>query len=271
VKDVPIERGAAHQAHILKIVEPIWLSRNATAVWLRSRIENILDWAAVRKYRTGENPARWRGSLDKLLARPSRVHRVQHLAAMPYQDIPAFMAELRQQPGVAAKALEFVILTATRTGETIGAQWAEIEGNVWTIPATRMKSGREHRVPLSPPRWRSSTQCAGRRAESTCFLAADVVAHCARSRWPWCWRAWGGTAPSTGSDHHSTIGVAKGKLPAGSLRGRAGEHRRRPDRKSLCEGQLVREASPADDRLGALLRRREQTDGRPFGARPRMS
>jgi integrase len=138
------------QGHVLKILEPIWLSKSATAVRLRSRIENILDAATARGQRAGENPARWRGHLDKLLARPSRVHRVQHLAAMPYADVPAFMAELRQQSGVAAKALQFVILTACRTNEVIGARWEEIEGDVWTVPPGRMKSNREHRVPLSP-------------------------------------------------------------------------------------------------------------------------
>jgi integrase len=128
VGDLPV--GDVDQAHILEILEPIWLSGNATAVRLRSRIENILDWATARKYRSGGNPARWRGHLDKLLARPSRVHRVQHLAAMPHTDVPAFMAELRQQPGIAARALQFVILTACRVGEAIGARWDEIDGDV---------------------------------------------------------------------------------------------------------------------------------------------
>jgi integrase len=148
IGDLPV--GDVDQAHVLKILEAVWLSKNATAVRLRSRIENILDAATARGQRAGENPARWRGHLDKLLARPSRVHRVQHLAAMPYRDVPAFMVELRAQPGVAARALEFTILTACRTGEVTGCRWEEIAGDVWTIPAGRMKSNREHRVALSP-------------------------------------------------------------------------------------------------------------------------
>ncbi len=148
IGDLPV--GEVEQAHVLKILEPVWLSKSATAVRLRSRIENVLDAAAARGQRTGENPARWRGHLDKLLARPARVHKVQHLPAMAFADVPVFMIELRAQPGVAARALEFTILTASRTGEVIGARWDEIEGDVWTVPANRMKSSREHRVALSP-------------------------------------------------------------------------------------------------------------------------
>ena len=143
-------RGEVDQAHILKILEPIWLLKSATAVRLRSRIENIMDAATARGQRTGENPARWRGHLDTLLARPSRVHRVQHLAAMPYVELPAFLAELRQQPGAAARALEFLILTACRTSEVTGCRWDEIADDVWVVPASRMKAGKEHRVPLAP-------------------------------------------------------------------------------------------------------------------------
>ena len=133
---------------VLKVLEPIWEDKNETASRLRGRIESILDWAKVRKYRDGENPARWRGHLDKLL--PSKVRKVEHHAALPYAEMPAFMVSLRDQKGVAARALEFTILTAARTGETLGARWAEIDGDVWTVPAGRMKGGREHKVPLSP-------------------------------------------------------------------------------------------------------------------------
>jgi integrase len=118
---------------------------------LRGRIEAILDWAKVRGLRSGENPARWRGHLDHLLPARSKVRRVKHHAALPYLQISTYLEELRAQKGVAAKALEFLILTAARTGEVIGARWDEIdmEAKIWTIPASRMKAGREHRVPLA--------------------------------------------------------------------------------------------------------------------------
>src|SRR5205085_8928594 len=118
---------------------------------VRGRIESVLDWAAARGYREGENPARWRGHLQNLLPPRSKVRRVEHYAALPYSQIVAFIAELRQQQGVAARALEFAILTAARTGEVIGAHSGEIDvaDLLWTVPAERMKAGREHRVPLS--------------------------------------------------------------------------------------------------------------------------
>lgn len=124
-----------------------------TASRVRGRIESILDWATARGYRDGENPARWRGHLDNLLPARARVRRVEHHAALPYVEIGAFMAGLRAQDGVSARALEFAILTAARTGEVIGARWGEINiiDKLWTIPAERIKGGREHRVPLSAP------------------------------------------------------------------------------------------------------------------------
>ena len=136
---------------VLRVLEPIWTAKPETASRLRGRIEAVLDWAKVRGYRGGENPARWRGHIDKLLPTRSKVRRVAHHAALPYSELPDFLATLCEQDGVAARALEFTILTAARTGETIGAQWSEVDivGKVWTIPAARMKAGKEHRVPLS--------------------------------------------------------------------------------------------------------------------------
>jgi integrase len=136
---------------VMKVVEPLWIAKPETAARLRGRIEAVLDWATVRGYREGSNPARWRGHLDKLLPARSRVHTVQHYAALPYEELPEFMASLHFQDGVAARALEFLILTAARTGEVLGAQSEEINGNIWIVPAARMKAGKEHRVPLSPP------------------------------------------------------------------------------------------------------------------------
>jgi integrase len=136
--------------HILAVLEPIWKIKTETASRLRGRLELVLDWATARGYREGLNPARWRGHLDKLLPKPSKVARVEHHAALPVQDMGAFMARLRQQQGMGARALEFLILTAARSGEVRGATLDEfdLEAGMWTIPAERMKAGKEHRVPL---------------------------------------------------------------------------------------------------------------------------
>ena len=144
--------GAVDVGLVLQILEPIWSTKPETAGRLRGRIEVIIDWAKARGYRDGENPARWRGHLDKLLPPRAKVHRVQHHPALGYAELPTFMAALRERPGMAARALEFTILTAARSGETRGATFAEIDlaAKLWTIPADRMKADREHRVPLSP-------------------------------------------------------------------------------------------------------------------------
>jgi len=139
------------QEHVLKILEPIWKTKTETASRLRGRLEAVLDWATVRKYRTGDNPARWKGHLDKLLPAPGKIQKVEHHKALPIDAMPEFMIDLRTREGTAARALEFTILTAARSGETRGATWAEIDksAKVWTVPAERMKAGKEHRVPLT--------------------------------------------------------------------------------------------------------------------------
>ncbi|WP_235988711.1 tyrosine-type recombinase/integrase [Pseudorhizobium endolithicum] len=136
---------------VLKALQPIWNEKPETASRVRGRIEKVLDWSKARGYRQGENPARWKGHLDHLLPRRSKVKTVKHHPALPYQEIGGFMSSLRDMEGISPRALEFAILTATRTGETVGARWPEIdmEGKMWVIPAERMKAGREHRVPLS--------------------------------------------------------------------------------------------------------------------------
>ncbi len=136
---------------VLRCLEPIWTTKTETASRLRGRIESVLDWSAVRGYREGENPARWRGHLDKLLPRPTKVATSKHLAALPFIEVGQFMQQLRQDTGVASRALEFLILTAARTNEVILAQWSEINlaAKVWVVPAEHMKSKRAHRVPLS--------------------------------------------------------------------------------------------------------------------------
>ena len=137
--------------HVLKILEPIWMTKTETATRLRGRIESVLDWATVRGFRKGENPARWKGHLDKILPAPGKVAKVEHHDAVALDDLGAFLHDLRQRDGIAARALEFLILTAARSGEVLGAIWAEIDisARVWTIPPERMKASKEHRVPLS--------------------------------------------------------------------------------------------------------------------------
>ena len=135
---------------VLKVLEPIWVTKAETASRVRQRIETVWDWAKARGYVAGENPARLRGHLDKLLPKTSKIKRVKHHAALPYKNINPFVSALRKQKGSAPLALEFLILTAGRTSEITGATWSEIDlsAKVWTVPATRMKAGEEHRVPL---------------------------------------------------------------------------------------------------------------------------
>lgn len=136
---------------VLRCLSPIWTTRTETAKRLQGRVEAILDFAAARKWREPLNPARWRGHLDKLLPRPSRVRAPVHRPAMPYQEVPLFLAEIQLLPSVSSLALQFLILTATRSGEVLGARWAEVdlEAGVWSIPAARMKAKRPHNVPLT--------------------------------------------------------------------------------------------------------------------------
>ena len=147
----PLAVDQIDTALVLRCLEPIWNTKTETANRLRGRVEAVLDWATVRGYREGDNPARWRGHLNKLLPAPSKVAKVTHHAALPYLDIGEFLQQLRAHIGVASRALEFTILTAARTNEVIGAKWSEfdLKKKTWTISADRMKAKREHRVPLS--------------------------------------------------------------------------------------------------------------------------
>jgi integrase len=142
---------AIDTAIVLKVLEPIWTTKPETASRVRGRIEAVLNWASAREFRQGENPARWRGHLDKLLPARSKVRKVVHHAALPYDELAGFLVSLRKEGGIAARAFEFAILTAARTNEALGAQWSEINwlDKTWTVPADRMKAGKEHRVPLS--------------------------------------------------------------------------------------------------------------------------
>lgn len=138
-------------SHLAKILDPIWTTKTETASRVRGRIENVLDWATARGYRKGENPARWRGHLDKVFPARAKVQKVEHHSALPYGEISAFLRDLQKRQGMAARAMEFTILTAARTSEVIGARRSEfdLDAKIWTIPGDRMKAGREHRVPLS--------------------------------------------------------------------------------------------------------------------------
>lgn len=147
--DLPV--SVIDTSHVLKCLESIWQTKTETASRVRGRIESVLDYAAARRYRSGDNPARWRGHLDQLLPKRSKVQRVEHHAALPYAELGDFMTALREMEGTSARALEFAILTAARTGEVIAATWPEfdLQAKLWTVPGERMKAGREHRVPLS--------------------------------------------------------------------------------------------------------------------------
>ena len=146
IGDLPV--AAIDKDLVLKVLEPKW--QKPTVQRLRGRIERVLDWAKARGLREGDNPARWKGHLDKLLAKPPKADK--HHAALPYDDVPAFLIELRATEGIAARALEVAILTACRTGEVLNATWSEISltKREWTIPSSRMKADKEHKVPLSP-------------------------------------------------------------------------------------------------------------------------
>jgi len=150
LRPIPVSKIGAED--VLRVVGPLWNVRVETALRTRARIERVLDYAKGRGYRTGDNPAAWKGNLEALLPKPKpKRERVAHLAALDYRDVPEFMAELRAIEGIAARALEFTILTAARSGETLGARWVEInlEERLWIVPAQRMKAGQEHKVPLS--------------------------------------------------------------------------------------------------------------------------
>lgn len=147
--DLPV--AAVDVGLVLRVLEPLWRVKTETASRLRGRLEAVLNWARTRGYRSGENPAAWRGHLQNLLPPRRKVRQVRHMPALPYQELGAFMAELQAEESIAARALEFLILTATRTSETLGARWDEVdlEAGTWTVPAMRMKGGRQHRIPLS--------------------------------------------------------------------------------------------------------------------------
>ena len=143
--------AAIDTALVMKVLEPIWTHETETASRVRGRIEAVLAWSTARGFRQGDNPARWRGHLDQLLPAKTKVRKVRHHPAIPYAALPAFMADLRNRGGIGARALEFLVINASRTGEVTGARWDEVDTaqKVWIIPSDRMKAGRQHRVPLT--------------------------------------------------------------------------------------------------------------------------
>jgi hypothetical protein len=147
----PLPVAQIDTALVIKALESIWVTKTETASRVRQRIESVLDWATAREFRRGDNPARWRGHLQNLLPKPTKLKHVIPRAALPYAELGAFMATLRQQRGLGARALELQILTATRPGEVAGARWDEfdLDTSTWTIPGARMKAGRAHRIALS--------------------------------------------------------------------------------------------------------------------------
>jgi len=166
----------------MKVIEPIWTTKPETAGRVRGRIESILDWAKVKGHRQGDNPAAWRGHLSELLPAQSKVRKVAHRPSLPYAELGAFMKALRAREGTAARALEFAIATAARTGEVIGARWVEIDraAGVWTVPAERMKMQREHRFDLTVHGFRSTfktwaTECTEHPREAIEISLAHAV------------------------------------------------------------------------------------------------
>jgi len=169
-------------ALVMRCLEPMWATKTETASRLRGRIKAVLDWSAVRGYRKGDNPARWRGHLDKLLPRPSQVVRVKHHAALPFTDVGAFMQQLRTDTGVASRALEFTILTAARTNEVIQAEWSEfdLDRKTWVVPADVAEMALAHAL-------RDKTEAAYRRGdlfEKRARLMTDWARNCSKPAKP---------------------------------------------------------------------------------------
>lgn len=160
-------------ADVIAALTPIWSAKPEAANRVRQRIEAVLDYASALSIRSGDNPARWRGHLDHLLPKPTKVRAVTHHPAIPHSEIADFMAQLANRGGVAARALGFTILTAARSGETRGATWAEIDidAQVWTIPAWRMKAGKEHRVPLT----NEAIACLGSKRDDVALVFESEI------------------------------------------------------------------------------------------------
>ena len=178
-------------ALVHRVLDPVWTKKPHVGQRLRERIEAVLEFAKSMGLREGENPARWKGHLANVLPKANRTSRTKHHPALPYAELPAFMAELRALPGVPARALEFTILTAARTGEARFARWSEVDlrAGVWTIPGERMKGDKEHRVPLSDRALAILVELPREGAAMRCSPAAATAGSSTRTRWRTCWRS----------------------------------------------------------------------------------
>jgi integrase len=247
---------------VMKVIEPIWATKTETASRVRGRIENILDWAVTRGFRTtGDNPARWDGHIENLLPAATEVATVEHFAAMPFATVPEFMAGLRQDRTLAARGLEFAILTAARSSEILQADWREIDlsTRVWTIPAARMKADKEHRVPLSGaavallnalPGARSGFRLPrqqARPANEPDAIAAPASSHGPDRR----------DRPRVSQRFHR-LGARADHVPARGYRNELGAQGRQCGRAELPPHRSVRSPSRADVCVGQLLRRRSR-------------
>ena len=232
---------------VLKVIKPLWQRVPETASRVRGRIENVLGWATVHHYRSGDNPARWNGHLEHALPSRAELVKVEHHAALPYTQAVGFLAELRKDTSVAGRALEFLALTATRLGEALGATWSEIDldARTWTIPGNRMKAGKEHAVPLSTAAIRVLKAMAAVRQSDFVFpgfrqgqpirpdavrellkrlAASDVTVHGLRSTF----RTWAGEATAFAQDIcEAALAHSQGKLVETYQRGDLFEKRRR--------------------------------------------
>lgn len=212
--DMPV--ATIDQEAVKRVLSPIWSTKPETAARLRGRIEAVLDHAGVHGWREGANPARWKGNLS-LSGLPSRakVAPVQHHPALPWREMAGFMSELQASASTSARALVFLILTAARTGEVLGARWVEIDlaTGMWTVPRDRMKAGREHRVPCRRRRSRCLSTCSrcGRRVgRAMCSPARGKGIRCRTWRCSSCWAGWGGArSPRTASAAPSAIGPVR--------------------------------------------------------------
>ena len=242
---------------VLKVVEPIWLTKTETADRVRSRIESVLGWATVRNYRTGDNPARWKNHLAEVLPARASIAKPQHHAALAYDELPALIAAMAGREGMAARALEFVILTAARTSEVTGAVWSEIDlaARTWTVPANRIKGGREHKVPLSGRALEILKRCRPSAATTTSSLAKSKAVAGRPPPWSGPGSAWV-TVMSRFTDSDSSFrGLGRGadELFRSCRRAGAGPCHRQCGRASLSKGRPVREAHQIDGRLGPVL------------------
>jgi predicted DNA-binding transcriptional regulator AlpA len=253
IGDLPV--SAIDTGLILKVLEPIWTVKPETAGRVRGRIERVLDWAKARGLRHGENPAAWKGHLDKLLPTTGKLKPVRHHPALPYVEISSLISALGGHSGISARALEITILTALRTSEVIGATWDEIDlaARVLTVPGSRMKSGREHRVPLCDRAIASSGTYRAKTATRMFSLVARVALRL--PTWPcsnFC-ATFVPASPSTVSGPHSVTGPQRRRATQPRRRDGFGAYGREQGRGCLSAWRSVRQTPTSDERVGAIL------------------